>query len=133
MQGYLQVMAETGLDPFTLPGRASRAFGREAALTLAKEHPQIDAVLCFNDLTALGLLSGSAELGRQVGQGFRVVGCDDIEECQQSHPKLTSIHCDITGFGRQTAAALLDWIETGIQPAPETRTPVTLINRASSP
>ncbi len=133
MAGYVQVIQENQRQPFTLPGRASRAFGRDCALTLTRDHPQIDAVLCFNDLTALGLLSGSAELGRPVGQGFRVVGCDDIEECQQSHPKLTSIHCDIAGFGRKTAATLLDWLENGTQPAPETRTPVSLIHRASSP
>ena len=133
MQGYLQVMAENDIQPVTLPGRASRAFGREAALILARDHPRIDAALCFNDLTALGLLSGCAEINRQVGQGFRVVGCDDIEECQQSHPKLTSLHCDIAGFGRRTATALLDWLETGTQPPPETRTAVSLILRASSP
>ncbi|MBC7478296.1 MAG: LacI family DNA-binding transcriptional regulator [Pseudorhodobacter sp.] len=133
MQGYLAVMQAQHRVPFTLPGRASREFGREAALLLARDHRQIDAVLCFNDLTALGLLSGCAELGRQVGPGFRVVGCDDIAECQQSHPKLTSLRCDIAGFGRQTAATLLDWLETGTHPAPETRTPVTLVNRASSP
>jgi len=133
MQGYLTTMADHGLDPVTLPGRASRAFGREAALTLARDYPDIDAALCFNDLTALGLLSGCAELARPVGAGFRVVGCDDIEECQQSHPQLTSIHCDIAGFGRQTAATLLDWLESGQQPPPETRTQVRLICRASSP
>ena len=133
MQGYLAVMAQNGRAAFTLPGRASREFGRAAALTLAQDHRQIDAVMCFNDLTALGLLSGCAELNRMVGQGFRVVGCDDIAECQQSHPKLTSLHCDIAGFGRQTAATLLDWLDTGTQPPPETRTPVTLITRASSP
>ncbi|MBC7739708.1 MAG: LacI family DNA-binding transcriptional regulator, partial [Candidatus Saccharibacteria bacterium] len=97
MAGYLQVCDENDRPPFSLPGRASRAFGRDCALTLTRDHPQIDAVLCFNDLTALGLLSGCADLGRVVGPGFRVVGCDDIEECQQSHPKLTSIHCDIAG------------------------------------
>ena len=133
MQGYAEVMRQRGLPLVTLPGRASRAFGREVAHVLARDHPQIDAVLCFNDLTALGLLSGCAELGRTVGAGFRVAGCDDIEECQQSYPNLTSIHCDIAGFGRQMAASLLDWLENGIKPPGETRTPVSLICRASSP
>jgi LacI family transcriptional regulator len=132
MAGYLAVMQEAGRDPFTLPGRSSRAFGREAALTLARDHPDIDAVICFNDLVALGLLSGCAEFGRTVGPSFRVVGCDDIEECAQSFPKLSSVHCDIAGFGRATAAALLAWLENGTRPPPEVRTPVTLVARASS-
>ena len=129
MAGYRAVMDETGRASFAISGRSSRAFGREVAMTLARDHPDIDAAICFNDLVALGMLSGCAELGRKVGQGFRVTGFDDIEECSQSFPKLTSVACDIAGFGRATAAALLAWLEDGIQPPPETRTAVVLIER----
>ena len=132
MAGYLSVMQDRGQTPLALPGRASRAFGREAALTLARNHPEFDAALCFNDLVALGMLSACAEIGRPVGAGFRIVGFDDIEECAQSHPKLTSVHCDIAGFARSTATAMLNWLEHGIQPPPDHRAPVHLTLRASS-
>ncbi len=132
MAGYLEAMAETGQVPLSFAGRASRAYGREVALKLAKLHPEVDGVICFNDLVALGILSGCAEMGRKVGQGFRVVGFDDIEECQQSYPKLTSVHCDVAGFGRQTAEMLLKWLVEGVPPAPETRSAVRLIVRQSS-
>jgi LacI family transcriptional regulator len=133
MQGYVDVMQENNLSTLALPGRASRAFGRQVARTLARDHGAVDAVLCFNDLTALGILAGCAELGRAVGREFRVVGCDDIEECLESFPNLTSLRCDIAGFGCQTAATLLDWLENGVSPQPETRTPISLVCRASSP
>lgn len=132
MAGYLAVMAEAGQAPLIFAGRASRAFGREVALDLARRHPGVDGVICFNDLVGLGILSGCAELGRKVGPEFRVVGFDDIEECAQSFPKLTSVHCDIAGFGRKTADMLLAWLEAGVEPPPETRTDVRLIVRASS-
>lgn len=129
MAGYLSVLAAQGLKPLALHGRASRAFGREAAMRLG---PEIDAAICFNDLVALGMLSGFAEAGRMVGHGFRLVGFDDIEECAQAFPALSSVHCDIAGFGARVAETILLWAEEGTLPAPETHTPVRLVIRASS-
>lgn len=132
MAGYLAALAEAGIAPFHLPGRPGRIFGREAALRLTSDHPDIDAVLCFNDLVALGILSGCAEIGRSVGRDLKVVGFDDIEDCAQVWPGLTSVRCDIADFGRGVAETVLGWLETGSRPPPETVTPVTLVIRASS-
>jgi LacI family transcriptional regulator len=129
MSGYL---AATDGPPLVLPGRPTRAFGHDAARRLATQHPDVDAAICFNDLVALGLLSGCAAIGRPVGPAFRVVGFDDIEECAHSFPPLTSIRCDIAALGRRMAETVLGWLETGTPPAPVTTTPVTLIPRASS-
>jgi LacI family transcriptional regulator len=132
MSGYLAALAAHGLTPLHLPGRPGRAFGREAAHRLAQDHSSVDGVLCFNDLTALGLLTGCAELGRPVGQGLRIVGFDDIEDCAQVYPALSSVRCDIAGFGCKMAETMLEWLENDRRPPPETVTPVTLIPRASS-
>lgn len=132
MAGYLAVMAEEGLAPRAFPGRSSRAFGREAARRLMREAPGCRAALCFNDLVALGMMSGFAEAGRAVGRDFRLVGFDDIEECAQVFPGLSSVRCDIAGFGRRVADAMLAWLEEGRAPAAETRDPVELVVRASS-
>jgi LacI family transcriptional regulator len=130
--GYLDVLAGAGIEPLVLEGRPVRAFGREMAGRLAAEHPDVDAVLCFNDLVALGVLSGCAEIGRAVGPGFRVVGFDDIEECAQVWPTLSSVRSNIAGFGQAMAGTVLDWLEEGVKPAAETLSPVELIARASS-
>ena len=129
MSGYLATLEG---PPRVLPGRPTRSFGREAAFRLAQDHPDVDAAICFNDLTALGLLSGCAEIGRAVGPGFRVVGFDDIEECAYACPPLTSVRCNIAAFGQQSAETILAWLETGTPPAPVTTTPVSLVPRASS-
>ena len=130
MAGYLAVIAEAGLEPLTLPGRPSRAFGREATAALVAAGA--DAALCFNDLVALGVMAGFAERGCPVGAGFRLVGFDDIEECAQAWPQLSSVRCTIDRFGQDVAATLLDWLQTGQRPPPETRAPVELVARASS-
>ncbi|WP_103256568.1 LacI family DNA-binding transcriptional regulator [Tabrizicola aquatica] len=132
MSGYLATLAANGRTPLHLPGRPGRAFGREAARRLSEENPGVDAVLCFNDLTALGLLTGCAEQGRSIGTSLKIVGFDDIEDCAQVYPALSSVRCDIAGFGRQMAETVLNWLENDRRPPPETITPVTLIPRASS-
>jgi LacI family transcriptional regulator len=132
MSGYLAMLAAAGIPPLHLPGRPGRAFGREAARKLATEHPEVDAALCFNDLVALGLLTGCAELGRKVGRDLRIIGFDDIEDCSQAWPALTSVSCDIATFGRSMAGTVLDWLENGKTPPPEIVTPVSLIRRAST-
>jgi LacI family transcriptional regulator len=130
--GWRAAMAAAGQEPLFLGGRPGRAFGREAAFRLTTLHPEVDGVVCFNDLVALGLLSGCAEIGRKVGHDLKIVGFDDIEECAQAWPALTSVRCDVAGFATQMADTLHRWIDKGIRPVAELRTPVELVIRASS-
>lgn len=131
MSGYLQTMEEEGLPPQVILGRPTRAFGRAQAEAFVADKG-CDAALCFNDLVALGMLSGLINGGVKVGQDFRLVGFDDIEESAQSLPALTSVQCDIEGFGRRAAEEILNWLSRGELPQPERRSPVELVVRASS-
>lgn len=130
--GYLAVMQEQERKPLVFEGRATRAFGHEKALQICREHTDIDAAISFNDLVALGMLSGFARAGRKPGRDFRLVGFDDIEECSQAWPQLSSVRCDISEFGRRTAQTVLNWLEHGEKPEAETRAPVELVIRESS-
>lgn len=130
--GYLAVLQENGLEPLVMTGRSNRAFGREIATTLNRDMPDVDAAVCFNDLVALGLLSGCHEAGRRVGGDFRIVGFDDIEEAAQSFPGLSSVRCNIAEIGQQAATSIVAWLEKDVKPAREERSPVSLSIRASS-
>jgi LacI family transcriptional regulator len=132
LSGYLAVMAAAELEPIAFHGRPSRAFGREIALELSRTHPELDAVLCFSDLVALGMLAGFAEAGVRVGDDLRLVGFDDIEECALSWPQLSSVRCDVARFGRSSAEAMLAWLVTGEKPPATHLAPVELIARRSS-
>lgn len=132
MAGYRAVIAEAGLQPIAFHGRPSRAFGRDIALRLAQSHPDLDAALCFSDLVALGMLAGCAQAGVRFGGDFRLVGFDDIEECALTWPQLSSVRCDVARFGRQSAEAMLAWLETGERPPEARLEPVELIARHSS-
>lgn len=126
MSGYLAEMEGAGLPPLAFPGRSTRRFGREAAAALLGQG--VEAALCFNDLVALGLQAGVAAAGARL----RIVGFDDIEEAAQAQPPLSSVQCDIAGFGRLMAETVLAWLERRIAPPAERRLPVRLVARASS-
>lgn len=132
MSGYLDVMGEAGRQTLILPGRATRAFGQEAALRLSHDFPDVDAAICYNDLVALGMMAGFQQAGRVIGRNFKLVGFDDIEECAQVWPQLSSVSCDIAIFGRNSATTILDWLENGVKPVAQSRAPVNLVVRASS-
>lgn len=126
MSGYLAEMEAAHLPPLPWHGRSSRGFGRQAAEPLLARG--VEAALCFNDLVALGLQAGAAARGGRL----RIVGFDDIEEAAQAQPPLSSVHCDIAGFGRLMAETVLDWLERDLSPPAERRLPVRLVVRASS-
>lgn len=130
--GYFDVLTEMGMEPLMLTGRSSRDFGRELAHRVTREHPEVDAAICFNDLVALGMISGFLELGREVGKEFRLVGFDDIQDAAQSYPTLSSVRCDITRIGSEVAGLVVGWLADGQMPAAEMRTAVTLSIRQSS-
>lgn len=132
MSGYIEELDRAGARPLILTGNASRSFGRDAALRLETEYPEVDGVVCFNDLVALGMLSGCAQTGREVGSDLKIAGFDDIEECAQIYPTLTSVRCDIAGFGERIATTVLNWLEEDEVPVPELRTEVELMVRQSS-
>lgn len=129
--GYMDALARNGMEPRLVFGRPTRAFGRECANRLIDEMG-CDAAVCFNDLVALGVISGLASHGRTVGRDFRLVGFDDIEEAAHSYPPLSSVQCGIAAFGQDMAARLMAWLGSGAPPPADTRSPVQLIVRASS-
>ncbi|MCB9944404.1 MAG: LacI family DNA-binding transcriptional regulator [Geminicoccaceae bacterium] len=132
MTGYERVMIAEGLEPRHFPGRPSRMIGRRMAHGLARECPGIDAAVCFSDLVALGMHSGFAEAGVVLGEDFRLVGFDDIEECSLVYPQLSSVRCDIARFGEHAARAMLRWLVHNQHPPCERREPIHLIPRQST-
>lgn len=130
--GYIEVLSQEGLAPIIMTGKASREFGRNAARQLFADGSGVDAAVCFNDLVALGMLSGCHEAGWRVGTDFLIMGFDDIEEVAQVYPSLSSVHCYIAKIGVQAAQTVVDWLENANAPPPETRTAVSLSIRESS-
>ena len=113
MKGYLSEMELRHLPVQVFHGQATRRLGIEMVDHIIDNDLDIEAAICFNDLVALGMLTGLTSRNIKIGSEFFVVGFDDIEEAQLSCPPLTTIACNISKFGRQSANKLLSMINEG--------------------
>ncbi len=81
--------------------------GRSAAHALLSARPDVDAVLCYNDLVAVGALQACSEMGRRVPEDVAVVGCDDIMLAALVTPPLTTMRSDQRRMGDEGIGMLL--------------------------
>lgn len=70
------------------------------------------AIICYNDLVALGVMAALAELGVRVPQDVSVVGNDDIPFARHNPVQLTTIHTPQVELGRKAAEILIANIES---------------------
>lgn len=82
--------------------------GRAAAAEMLRREPDVDALLCFNDLVAAGALQTLAELGVAVPTELAVVGYDDIVFAKMFTPGLTTIRAPTYELGQQAVGMLFD-------------------------
>jgi LacI family transcriptional regulator len=50
------------------------------------------AVVCSNDMTAIGFLQSANRMGRNIPKEFSLIGFDDLFLCEMVHPALTTLH-----------------------------------------
>jgi DNA-binding LacI/PurR family transcriptional regulator len=88
------------------------------------------AVIGYNDLVALGLLSRLGARGIPVPDAISVVGCDDIGMSAMNHPALTTVSVPKRSAGRATVGLLLSMLDAGAEAGPVHRElPTQLIVR----
>jgi LacI family transcriptional regulator, galactose operon repressor len=93
--------------------------GRKAATTLLQSHPDLDAMVGFNDTMAMGALLACNDLGLRVPQDVAVVGYDGIPFGAIANPPLTTIVQDSIGMADAAFRALLSCVKDGRPPEGE--------------
>jgi DNA-binding LacI/PurR family transcriptional regulator len=113
-EAFLSSMQEIGLrvDPeLILEGDHTMEGGMEVcAQMLARPH-RPTAVLCSNDMTAIGVMRKSHEAGIKLPQDLSVVGFDDIRLAQFVIPPLTTVQMSQSELARLAFNALLAEVE----------------------
>lgn len=87
--------------------------GREAATRLLRQHPNVDALVGFNDTMAMGALMACRDLGIRVPEDVAVIGYDGIPFGAGSDPPLTTIVQDTVAMADAAFRALLSCVENG--------------------
>jgi LacI family transcriptional regulator len=84
---------------------------RRSASELLARRPDIDSVICFNDIVAAGALQACRELGRRVPDDVAVIGHDDIPLASLTHPTLTTLRISKRDLGANAVRMLVDRLE----------------------
>lgn len=84
--------------------------GFEPANELIQSGADFTAMLCFNDMSAIGAIRACMDHGLQVPADVSVVGFDDIQGAAFHNPALTTIRQPLNQMGKVAARILLQRI-----------------------
>ena len=107
---FLQSMQEIGLacDPLLIvEGNHRTEGGMDAAAHLLNAPNKPTAILCSNDLTAIGVMKQSYEDGVVIPRDLSLVGFDDVRLAQYTLPSLTTVQMSQTDLAMLAFKALL--------------------------
>lgn len=121
---YMAALEEHGI-PFEEKAYAEGNFTRscsEAIKRLLDDNPELDAVFCVNDDTAIGLYEELNHRQKIIGRDVKLFGFDDVIQAARMNPPLASIRADSTELGEEAlrmAASLAagEVVESRILPA----------------
>lgn len=85
--------------------------GMIAARTMLASGKLFDAVLCYNDMMAIGVIQALSDNGIRVPDDVSVVGFDDLEIAQYFVPRLSTIHYPVAEMAEQMVNCLLENME----------------------
>ncbi|NNC13974.1 LacI family DNA-binding transcriptional regulator [Planctomonas sp. JC2975] len=128
-----EALEQRGLPPAAVIHAPDTHMGGVAAITrLLEAAPQTDAVLCFNDVIAVGALKGFARARIRVPDDIAVIGIDGLDIGTLVTPELTTLAIDMGTVARH-ALDLADALFSGKSGSDLRRTvPHTLVVRESA-
>jgi LacI family transcriptional regulator len=108
-RGFLETMADNELPVeagWVVEGDLTQSGGAKAINELIDLQPSLTAVICGNDLMAIGAMNRLQKLGHDV----TIAGFDDIPIAAYTNPSLTTVRQPIYEIGQMTCSILVDII-----------------------
>jgi LacI family transcriptional regulator len=111
LRGFLQTMAKNDLPvppEWVVEGDMTQHGGAAVVEQLLVLDPRPTAIICGNDLMAIGVANQIRQHGLVVGKDIALGGFDDIPLAAFVSPPLTTLHQPIYEIGRRTCAMLIN-------------------------
>jgi len=112
-------MREIGLlarPEYVVEGNHRLDGGREALPTLSRLSKPPTALICSNDMTAIGVMRAAFELGIRIPEDLSVIGFDDIRMAEFLIPPLTTIQMSQSELAKLAFEALLKEVKRETPP-----------------
>jgi DNA-binding LacI/PurR family transcriptional regulator len=135
LAAFSRSLEECGIvaDPaWIVEGDHTMEGGIEAMDSLLKSKQRPTAVMCSNDMTAIGVLHKLYRAGLRVPDDLSVIGFDDIQIAQVTIPPLTTIQMSCFELARAAVTALRAHVEEGGEPKRNYKIPTHLVVREST-
>lgn len=134
-QAYLAAvqtaLRDLELVPKVIDGDNDVHSGERAVQRLLTERPLPTALICSNDLTAIGAIRALLRSGIRVPQDISVVGADDIPFASLAQPSLTTVQIPSQSLGAAACSILQRMIHEKSEGFEELY-PTTLVVREST-
>ena len=130
-QAITSALHETGLKPHTLEGQNDVEGGDRAVQEILTGRNFPTAILCSNDLTAIGALRALIRAGIRVPEDVSIVGADDIPFAALTQPPLTTVRIPREKLGELAFDVLLRMLREK-QPGSESLLDTELVIRHST-
>lgn len=108
--GYQEGLAAAGIAPdpaLVVESDLTRTGGYQAVERLLVNSHLPTAIICVNDLTAIGAMRGVRERGRVVGKDIAIAGYDGTEDSEHTDPPLTTLKQPIYDTAQRLVGMLL--------------------------
>src|SRR3984957_20597255 len=135
LAAFSRSLEECGIDAdpeWIVEGDHTMEGGIEAMDRLLKVKQRPTAVMCSNDMTAIGVLHTLYRAGLRVPDDLSVIGFDDIHIAQVTIPPLTTIQMLCFELARAAVPALRAHVEEGGEPKRSYKINTHLVVREST-
>lgn len=112
-QTFLQVLEEHGIafSPEAYIQGELTGCSEEQLADFLDRNPDLEAVVCVNDDTALGFYEALHKKGKVPGRDISVLGFDDSKAATKATPPLSSVSASPAALGQQALLSVLQLLE----------------------